>query len=48
MATVTRTSNFLCAFFFVGEAEMMPFERDVTALEEITNRVSSGRSGSAE
>jgi hypothetical protein len=23
MATVTRTSNFLCAFFFVGEAEMM-------------------------
>ena len=27
---------------------MMPFERDVTALEEITNRVGSGRSGPTE
>jgi hypothetical protein len=28
--------------------QLDPLERDVTALEEITNRVSSGRSGSNE
>jgi len=28
--------------------QLDPFERDVTALEEIANRVGSGRSGSTE